>query len=149
MDDETLLRSFEDLTLPYADWRHRTHVKVAYLYLTRFSLDVAAEKMCRGIKAYNAAQNIPETPTGGYHETMTLAWVHLIHAAIGEDGVEPSADAFCDKHPELLEKHILRLFYSRERFMSAAAKAAFLPPDLTDFPRCARSYSPRQATPAA
>ena len=30
--DAEFLTQFELATLPYAQWRHRTHVKVAYLY---------------------------------------------------------------------------------------------------------------------
>jgi len=58
MNDEEHLRSFEDQSLPRAGWSHRAHLKVAYLYLIRFSYDEALERLRRGIKAYNAAQGI-------------------------------------------------------------------------------------------
>ena len=50
--------------------------------------------------------------------------------------VIPTADseAFCDMHPQLLNRNILRLFYSPERRMHPDAKTRFVEPDLTDLP---------------
>ena len=33
--DEQFLQSFDDMTLQKAEWTHRAHVKVAFLYLSR------------------------------------------------------------------------------------------------------------------
>jgi hypothetical protein len=134
MDDETLLHQFETQTFPYEEWRHRVHVKVAYLYLTRYGLDDALNKIRSGIKAYNAAKCVPESLTTGYHETMTQAWIRLIDFTIRQHGPAENADAFADVHPELLEQKVLRFFYSRERFTSPEAKRTFLEPDLAPLP---------------
>ena len=87
-----------------------------------------------GIKAYNAAHDVPESRTSGYHETMTRAWLRLIHGTIQRYGTAQNAGAFFNAHPELWQSKILRLFYSPERFMSAQAKSEYLEPDLTAFP---------------
>jgi len=80
MDDHELLKQFEDLTLPFEQWTHRAHVKVAYLYLSRYPFAEAVDRMRRGIKAYNAANHRPEGPDQGYNETTTVAFLHLIAA---------------------------------------------------------------------
>jgi hypothetical protein len=138
MDDAEFLATFEACRWPLERWHHCDHVKLAYLYLRRHPLDEAAARLRAGIQAHNAAHAIPESLTSGYHETMTQAWLRLVHVILCEYGPADTADAFCDAHPELLEKKTLRLFYSRERFLSAEAKVTFVEPDLAPLPRSPR-----------
>jgi hypothetical protein len=135
MDDATFLKAFEARKISRADWTHRAHVKVAYLYLRQFHLCVAIEKVRSGIQALNAANGVADTPTGGYHETTTLAWVHLVHAMLAEHGPVASADEFIDAHPQLAQKNFLRRFYSEARFTSPEAKWNFVEPDLEPLPK--------------
>lgn len=144
MDDATFLRQFEDCSWPYAQWRHRAHLKVAYLYLRRFSLTEALPKVCAGIRAYNKSKNVAEGPTMGYHETVTHAWVRLINVALQEHGPAETADAFLDRHPQLGQKEFLRTFYSPELLGSPRAKAEFVEPDLAPFPPGPSQSGPRE-----
>src|SRR6476660_401103 len=108
MDDATLLKQFEDLSLPFSQWTHRAHVKVAYLYLCGHSFDEALLRIRKGIKAYNTANKVEESPTNGYNETTTHAFLHLIAAtmsAYGESMRTPTADSFCDTHPQLMTRN--------------------------------------------
>jgi hypothetical protein len=66
---------------------------------------------------------------------MTQAWVRLVHLALCEYGPSETADSFFEQHPELSQKKVLRLFYTRDRFMSPQAKAVFLEPDLAPLPK--------------
>src|SRR5207248_5661053 len=125
MDDAELLRQFESLELPFAQWTHRAHVKVAYLYLCAHPFEEALRRMRKGVKAYNAANQVPESPTSGYNETTTQAFLHLIaavRAAYADTFAVATADEFCDVHPQLMTKHALRLFYSPTRRMHPEAK---------------------------
>ena len=133
-EDDIFIQQFESRTFPLDQWHHRAHVKLAYLYLVRFGRDTAAQKLRAGIRAYNAANHIQDLPTSGYHETMTMAWLHIIHATMEVYGQRATADEFFDFHPQLGQKKILRLFYSPELFMSPQAKRDFLKPDLTSLP---------------
>src|SRR4051812_15142976 len=138
MTDEELLHSFERLSLPFAQWTHRAHVKVAFLYLRAHPFDEALAKMRKGIKAYNAANNVPEGPTSGYNETTTHAFLHLIAAtmaAYGQQMPTPTADSFCDTHPQLMTRNALRSFYSPQQRMHPLAKTQFVEPDLASLPR--------------
>ncbi len=113
MEDGELLRQFENLQLPFEQWTHRAHVKVAFLYLRDHPFDEALLRMRRGIKAYNAANKVPESPTSGYNETTTHAFLHLIAATMNAYGKEMptgSADEFCNTHPQLMSRSVLRLF---------------------------------------
>ena len=149
LSDEEFLRQFEACTLPYVHWTHRAHLRVAYLYVTRFGLDAAIPKVTAGIRAYNQSQNIVDTPTSGYHETMTVAWLYIVAAMLAQYGPTgaispdappilgpdaPPSQEFLAAQTHLQEKKLLRLFYSRERFMSPEAKYSFVPPDLAPLP---------------
>jgi hypothetical protein len=151
LSDEEFLRQFEACTFPYAHWTHRAHLRVGYLYVTRLGLAGAIPKVTAGIRAYNRSQGIVDTPTSGYHETMTVAWLHLVAAMLSEYGptgaIDPAAagesslslaEQFLEAQTQLREKKLLRFFYSRERFCSPEAKYNFVPPDLTPFPGSGR-----------
>ena len=142
MTDAEFLHQFESLTLPLEHWHHRDHLRVAYLYLTRYDFDIAARMMRDGIRAHNAAHGIVDTPTGGYHETLTMLWLHLLAATLAEYGPGESAAAFFDFHPQLSSTKLHRLYYTKARFMSAEAKHTFLPPDLAPLPSQSGVRSP-------
>jgi hypothetical protein len=135
VNDDEHLRRFEDLSLPLDAWNHREHLKVAYLYLARFPFDEALDRLRSGIRAYNGSRGIVDSPTRGYHETITCAWCQLVYTTLCQFGPAESADAFLDEQTQLGEKRALLLFYSRDRIMSPAAKAAFIPPDLAPLPK--------------
>ena len=82
MNDKELIDQFERCNLPFDQWTHRAHVKVAYLYLSNHSFDEAVDKMRTGVKAYNSANDVPEGPMMGYNETTTVAFLYLISATI-------------------------------------------------------------------
>lgn len=133
-DDETFLEQFEAGAWPLENMHHRQHVKLAYLYLCRYPLDAATARIRMSIKAFNAAHHVPENSDRGYHETMTQAWMRLIHCTLQEFGPAENSDAFLEKHTQLLSKRALLFFYSRDHIMSAEAKQRFVEPDLSPLP---------------
>ena len=138
MNDQELYERFCDCTLPPEEWTHRGHVKVAYLHLCKFPFDEALVVLRDRIKLYNASRNVPEGPLQGYNETTTHAFLHIIKATInayGEKLPTHDADSFCDTHTHLLNKHLLRVFYSPEKRLHPDAKSKFIEPDLTSLPK--------------
>jgi hypothetical protein len=138
MIDNDFIAAFESCELPFDQWTHRAHVRVAYTYLRQYSLDDALTKLRTNIKRYNAHNKVEESPTSGYNETTTHAFAHLIAAvlrAYAKTHPVTTADEFCDMHPQLMTRHALRLFYSPERRMDPRAKDQFVPPDLAPLPR--------------
>ena len=126
IDDEFLI-AFEDCTLPFGCWDHRAHVRVAFCYASRHELQEATNHMRSGIKACNKANDVPEAIDRGYHETVTQAFMRLIRAANRLTGPHRCSDEFCEAHPELLDRFVLRQFYSRERIMTMEANAWLVP----------------------
>ena len=132
MTDDEFLAAFEACTLE--EFHHRDHVKVAYLYLRRHPLDDAIAKVRTGLQALAKAWNAPvDDLEKGYHETITQAWVRLVHLALHDHATAGSADTFCDQQPNLMQKTHLQLFYSRERLTTWEAKREFVEPDLAPF----------------
>ncbi len=131
-NDDEFLTAFEARTLDALP--HRDHIKVAYLYLRRYPLDDAIAKVRAGLQALAIAWDAPvDNLEKGYHETMTQAWVRLVHLTLNADGAAECADAFCDQYPSLIQKTLLDVFYSRERLVTWEAKRQFVEPDRTPF----------------
>ena len=145
MTDAEFLGRFEGLTLPETEWTHRAHMRLAFLCLREAPLGAAIARVRRGIQAFNAHRGVEEGPLSGYNETTTQAFVRLVAAtmaAYGETFPTPDSEAFCDAHPQLMSRHVLRLYYSPEGRMRPQAKATFVEPDLAPLPRI---LSDRQA----
>ncbi len=126
-----VLRGFNDRSLPRARWTHAAHLTVALWHLLQYDWPEAVARVREGIKAYNAAHGVRQTPTGGYHETLTLFWLRAVRAFL-EDGrnegrslvaLANSLVASCDR--DLPLRH-----YTRERLFSAEARANRVEPDL-------------------
>lgn len=133
--DDELLQAFEQAAIQLEDWKHETHVRVAWIMIDRYGVDEAVGRMRDGIKRLNAANGVVDALHSGYHETLTVAWLRVIDAIRRSRGAESSSQAFFDEHTQLHSKMMLRLFYSRDQIMSAEAKATFVEPDLTALPR--------------
>ncbi len=135
MPTPVTLEAFAACAIPLEEWNHRAHLTVAYLLLCRHSLEEATTAMRIGVQKYNASKGIEQTPTGGYHETLTVAWMRVLHTTIHVYGPEAGLDEFFAAHPHLLSMVMLRLFYSRERIMSHEARHGWVEPDLAPLPR--------------
>jgi hypothetical protein len=134
MDDPSLLRGFRSCELHFEAWNHRLHLRVAYLHLASHPFGEALPRLRAGIRAYNHAHEVPDHLTSGYHETLTVAWLRLVAGRMASDAEPLDSGSFCDAHADLLDKSLLRLFYSRERLVSWEAKRDFLEPDLQPLP---------------
>ncbi len=135
MSREISIRAFESQRIAPEAWDHRAHLTIAYLYLRAHGLGEATLRMRRGIKALNEAHGTPEAIDRGYHETLTVAWLRVLDAMMRAHGAGEGPQEFLDAQPYLLNRLLLRLFYSRDRIMSAEAKRGFVEPDLAALPR--------------
>lgn len=139
LTDKEFIRLFESAAWPREEWHHRQHIKVAYLYLRQYPLKDASIRIRERIKAFNTVKQVEESLTSGYHETMTQAWLRLVYFTLCKYGAAETADSFYEQHPQLWGKKVLRFYYTKERFLSAEAKANFLEPDITPLPQSQKS----------
>lgn len=134
LDDETLLARTEDYTLPI--WDHKTHLRLAFLVLTRDGRQRAVAEIFRLIK--NFIDNSDRTRKT-FHLTMTYFWIQMIHFAIvdlqSKLKCAPSFSQLLQAHQELLDGGLFRQYYSDELMLhSAEARVVFIPPDRKPLP---------------
>lgn len=125
MSDDDFLTGFEAATL--TELPHRSHVRLACLYLVRFAAEEALEQLVGGLKRFAAATGQP----GKFHYTMTRAWLELIQAARLSYPDARDVDELLAACPALANSRALERYYSSEALSSAAARADWVPPDLT------------------
>jgi hypothetical protein len=140
MTDDEFLAGFEACTLARPVWTHEAHVRMAWLYLSQYSLAETTERARSGIRKLNASftSSQPSKPqhessTGGYHDTITVAFVRLIAARFR---ASDSFDAFRERNPDLFDRTLTALHrhYTKDRLNSAEARINFIEPDLEKLP---------------
>lgn len=126
-----LVRGFEECTLPRERWTHAAHLTVALWNLLQYDWPEACARVRLDIKRYNAAHGIHATPTGGYHETLTLFWLRRVRAFL-EDGRNEARSlvALANELAASADKSLPLAYYTRERLFSAEARAGWVEPDL-------------------
>ena len=138
MSDDELLAAFNAVQLSLEDFSHRAHVRLAWILLEREGFDVALARLRVGLPQLLKAFGIEDTPTQGYHETTTQAFLVLVDVtrrAYQSEMKTDDSEAFCEAHPQLQSSKVLRFFYSAQRRMDPRAKTEFLEPDLAPLPR--------------
>jgi hypothetical protein len=128
--DEDFLRAFEDLSFPANLFRHREHVRVAWLYLKASDATRAAERITVGVRRFANHHGA----TQKYHHTLTLAWMRLVAAALVETPEGCVFEEFLAAHPELRDKNLLAKYYSQELLQTTAAREGWVEPDLQPLP---------------
>lgn len=125
LSDANFLAAFENHTLPDNAFRHGDHLRLAWLYLKGESLLVVLRKFPEALREFATAKGQP----GLYHETVTWAYLILIHERMHRSEDDLDWPSFLRRHPELLEKSLLERYYRAERLTSDFARTVFILPD--------------------
>jgi hypothetical protein len=126
-----LVRRFDDCTLPREEWTHAAHLTVALWHLLQYDWPEAVRRVRRRIKRYNAAHGIRTTPTGGYHETLTLFWLQYVRAFLeGERNEARSLVSLANELAASADRSLPLEHYTRELLFSPEARAGWVEPDL-------------------
>ena len=120
MTDADFQRAFEDTTLE--PFHHRDHLRMTWLYLRQFGEQGTRERLGPAILRYAAARNVAHK----YHETLTLAWIRLVAAALND---AEDFDALLLANPQLLNKKLPELYYSPAVLESPEARERWVEPD--------------------
>jgi hypothetical protein len=128
MTDQELMDRFENGMLPTECFHHREHVRVAFLYLTKYPVLEALQLFSKTLRRFAEAHGKPQL----YHETITWAYVFLIRERIARVGKNQNWDEFARNNPDLLawKGGILTRYYCAETLTSDLARAVFVLPDL-------------------
>jgi hypothetical protein len=131
---ERLARAMMDCSLPKVEWTHEGHFAAA-LWLLRYRPDLAAPEAMRGlIMRYNESTDTPNTESGGYHHSITIASIRAAaHHLAGHDGplheVLAALMASVQGRSDWLLAH-----WNRDTLFSVAARRNWVPPDLVPLP---------------
>jgi hypothetical protein len=126
MTDAEFAQAFEDCTL--APFQHRDHVRLAWIYLHRYSEPQATDRIRRSIQAFAAHHGKTEK----YNETVTRVWMRLVASRM--KNAPRDFEAFLTENPDLLDKSLPSQFYSESALTAPPARDAFAPPDLRPLP---------------
>jgi hypothetical protein len=127
-----LVKRFEEKTLPKEEWTHRAHLTVAMTYLWQHTPDEAIIFLRNDIISYNLSVGVPNNPSRGYHDTMTVFWVwvlmmYRVQFCQNYNFIE-SVNAFMIS-PYASTDFPMK-YYSKELVTSVRARARFVEPDL-------------------
>jgi hypothetical protein len=116
-----------DRTLPKPEWTHEGHILACVSLVRALGAAEALAVLRAAIPTYNEATGVANTPTGGYHDTITVYYVWAIDLllAAGLPGAELLADP-------LVERTALLAWWDKDVLMSPGARASWLPPTRRD-----------------
>jgi len=125
---DAFVRAWEAGQLPKASWTHEAHVAMGACYVVRYDAS-AVDELRRGIKRHNAAVGTVDTPTSGYHETLTCFWTSVVSRLVrGYSDPWLAARSAVEKVGQ--ERDLHRLYFSFDVVKDATARAFFVPADL-------------------
>lgn len=112
-----------DRSWPKAEWDHEAHLRVCWVALLDHDPIDAVPLLRTAIRTYNEATGVENTPTSGYHETLTR---YFVGAVASVDA--PSIDGVLAA-PQCQVGAPLR-HWSRDVLFTPAARADWVEPDL-------------------
>ena len=130
--DRTFRSDFENGRVTPAQFDHRAHVRLAYVYLTEGGVDAAADAIRNALLVFLERHGIDAAK---YHETLTRSWILAVRHFMERTPAASSADAFIAANPVLLDSKIMLTHYSASLLFSSEARSQFVEPDLQAIPR--------------
>lgn len=131
-DDRRFREEFESGAFAPAQFDHRAHVRLAYVYLVGRDVESATVMLRSALLAFLRRHGVDPSK---YHETITRAWILAVRHFMEKSPTGDSAGAFIDANPTLLDSKIMMSHYSAELLFSDEARAKFVEPNLDDIPR--------------
>jgi hypothetical protein len=122
-----VLQAFEDCSLPEDEFHHVTHIRVAWLYLQYMDLLAAIQTFATGLRRYATSLGKRDM----YHETITYAYLFLIHERMHRLERPHGWMTFQQHNPDLFvyPSPLLAQLYHPETLSSALARQIFVLPD--------------------
>jgi hypothetical protein len=130
--DREFRAAFEAGAFAPADFSHRAHIRLAYVYLAESDVDLALERMRAALVGFLCVHGLPASK---YHATLTRAWILAVDHFMHRSPKAFSADDFISRNPLLLDSKIMLTHYSAELLFSDQARTDFVEPNLDPIPR--------------
>ena len=125
LNDDTFIAQFENQTLLLAHFNHIGHLRLAWLYLERYPLEQAINRVCGGIKVYAKSLGA----SSKFHFTITDAIVRIMFVRMQ---AQTYWLAFLDDNTDLVEnaKAVVGQYYSQAVLGSEQARLRVIEPDI-------------------
>ena len=124
--------AFIAVALPKSEWTHHAHLAVGTWQVNADGPEQALATLRTGIRQLNDAHGTANSDSGGYHETITRAYVVLIAEFLGR---AEASDGKLAAHVQALlasplaSRAALLAFYSKSRLFSVEARRDWVEPD--------------------
>ena len=133
LPDQAFVDAFLACTLPPDQFHHADHLRLAWLLLRREPWPFALARFCEGLERFCEGLEryaISLGQAGLYHETITVAYLLLIHERQAREEAA-SFEEFARKNPDLLRwrPSVLDRYYRKETLGSDLARRTFVLPD--------------------
>ena len=135
MTDDQFMAAFEDGSLPEENFRHTDHVRMGFLYMSRYTGLEGLRRFSEALQKYAATLGKRSL----YHETITWAFLLLIRERLArrrqEGEFTPTWETFAAANPDLLtwKDHVLKKYYTEDILNSELARGTFLLPNRNRF----------------
>jgi hypothetical protein len=91
LPDDVFLQQFNTYTLD--TWDHYTHLRIAWLLLSRHGRQQGMDLIFKGIKSFIDHSPHTQRRDAGrgttFHQTMTYFWVHMVHFSMERTRMQP------------------------------------------------------------
>ena len=126
MNDRDFVAAIEGCAIAGSDFRHADHIRLAWIYLREHPLIEAIDRLTTSLKRFAAHHGAPEK----YHETITWAYLLLIHERLQRGGASATWDEFRAANADLFawKPSILERYYATATLQSDVARRVFVLP---------------------
>jgi len=130
LNDEEFERQFANCTLNELIFSHEAHLRLGWIYLQKYGLDMAISNICDQLQNYVKAVGQEDK----YNKTLTIAAVKAVYHFMQKSQATNFKDFIreCSRlkynFRELMGTH-----YKLDIYNSAKAKKEFIEPDLVPF----------------
>ena len=128
--DFDFVAAFQQCKLLPGQFSHEAHLRLAWLYLGEFGLDITLERLQDDLKNYVTYWGAMDK----YNTTLTIASIRAVHHFMLKSKFHTFSD-FIAEFPRLKYqfKELLACHYKTDIFNNESAKQVYLEPELLPF----------------
>lgn len=130
LSDEAFLASLADASMPPASFKHRSHLRLAWLHLREGATEAGVRSTVATIRSYADAIDASER----YNETLTDFWIRAVSSALRRHPEIGSLDELVEAAPELDDPGLQYRYWSPEVLKSDRARQRWVAPDRAPLP---------------
>lgn len=130
MTDDDFVSAFLHGSLPPQQFHHRDHLRLTWCLVRRDGEKAATSEIATGIREFATRHG----QAGKYHETLTRFWIRIVGHMVAARPEIADFETFLAAFPQLLDKNLPYRHWRRETMWDAAARQAWVAPDLLALP---------------